>query len=621
VQKAAWSADGSRVVTIAQDATARVYDGATGEPVSVLTDPDDYRLTDVQISADGTVVVTAGFVHQVVRFWNADDGSLLGTIPRSTVDAMALSPDNSLLLLAEQGEGVELWSTHDASLVASYPDDAQSFFTSAVFSSDGSEFVTAGGDGVATVRAADGTLLAKAHHDGAVNAAAFSPDGKLVVTGSDDGTATVTDIGTGTTTATFAGHTGPVSTVAFGPTGDLVASGGRDGQVRLWRPKGGEQVAALVGHRAPVNQVAFNPAGGTVLSASDDSTARVWSVAGATASFPVSSATPVADSFLDAFSTGGRYVVVVAYGEGPTKNQVQTLDAGSGEIRGQFALGDVETLVPSLSADGALTVTTTYDATAIRSTTDGSVVSDVAFPGTPYAAAFDDSAQRVVVVGQAGQAGIYDVTTGRLTTELVGHDPEVEVLGAAFSSDGKRVLTAGVDGTARIWDAESGKQLLQVDAFGAPHSQYEQHSTVALSPDGRLLLTAAGYEGDANLWDARTGDHLSTLEGAKSDLTDVAFSEDGRFIVTSYYTGPVRLWEGHSGRLLATVTDQGVPASAASFVDNQQIALVETPESGSSLTVLDCTVCGDLDSLVALARTRVTRQLTDSEKATYLSGD
>jgi hypothetical protein len=125
VQKAVWSADGSRVVTVAADGTARVYDGRTGEPVSVITDPDDPRLSDVVVSADGSVVVTAGFVHNQVHFWSAADGSLLGTIPRNTVDAMALSPDDSLLLLAEQNQGVELWRTHDASLVASFPEDSQ----------------------------------------------------------------------------------------------------------------------------------------------------------------------------------------------------------------------------------------------------------------------------------------------------------------------------------------------------------------------------------------------------------------------------------------------------------------------------------------------------------------
>ena len=32
-------------------------------------------------------------------------------------------------------------------------------------------------------------------------------------------------------------------------------------------------------------------------------------------------------------------------------------------------------------------------------------------------------------------------------------------------------------------------------------------------------------------------------------------------------------------------------------------------------------VCGDPASLVKLAKTRVTRELTDTERATYLSGD
>jgi WD40 repeat protein len=620
-EKAVWSADGSRVVTVAPDSTARVYDGGTGEPVSVITDADDPRLSDVVISADGSVVVTSGFVHNQVRFWNAADGSLLATIPRETVDAIALSPDNSLLLLAEQGQGVELWSTRDVSLVASFPEDAQSYFTSALFRSDGSAFETAGADGFATVRAVDGTFLAQVRHDATVNAAAFSPDGTQLATASEDGTAKVTEIGTGTALSTFAGHTGSVDAIAFSPSGGLVATGGQDGRVKLWRPRGATEVATLVGHQAPVNDVTFAPADGMVLSASDDSTVRIWSAAGSAAAFPVESASTVEAYNLETLSTEGRYAAVTVLGADiADPDTLETVDVASGAVRGQFTL-EQGTALPALSPDGQFVVTA-GPATSLRRTSDGSLVADLAVTG-PHDAAFDNAGKRVLVVGDEGQAGIYDTESGELVVGLEGHDPAHEVVGAAFSKDGSRALTASVDGTARVWDADTGEQLLEVKAFGPPAGgMYEQYATVALSPDGDVLATAAGYEADAELWDAHTGSHLATLEGVKNgDLKDLGFSDDGRFVVTAPLHGAVRLWDGHSGRLLASVTDPDVDAGAVTFIDHSKIALIGSLNGQESVGVLDCTVCGDLDSLVALAKTRVTRELTDTEKATYLSGD
>jgi WD40 repeat protein len=613
VLKAVWSADGSRLVTIAQDFTARAYDGTTGAPVSVITDPDDNRLQDVVVSADGSVVVTSGFVLNQVRFWSADDGTLLGTIPRTTVDAMALSPDNSTLVLCEQGQGVELWSTADATLIASYPDDGQSFFTSASFSPDGTEFVTAGGDGYAEVRALDGSFLALVQQDGGVEEAAFSPDGTLLATAGDDGTAKVTDIRSDTTIATFSGHTGPVASVAFSPDGSLVASGGQDGVVRLWAPRTGNRVADLVGHKAAVNVVAFGPGNDTVLSASDDSTARVWSTAGPASAFPSHTVLDLRGVDQEVFSSGGDYVTAVAPNHG--QRDVVTLGVRSGEVS-KFPAGDDTASVLAVSADGSLVATTNFDGSTIRRAADGTVVAQVPVTNG-YAAAFDTSGDRVLVVGETGQAGIYGTADGQLVTQLVGHDVANEVVGAAFSADGSQAATASVDGTARVWDAASGKQLLELAAFGPPHHMYEQHSTVAFSPDGTLLLTAAGYEVDAKLWDARTGDPVATLEGRASDLTDLAFSPDGSFIVSATSSGPVRMWDGHSGRALVDVTGSDADVGAIAFADSQ-IALVGTTGGQDALTLLDCTICGDLDSLVALAETRVTRELTDAERATYL---
>ncbi|HET6937914.1 MAG TPA: WD40 repeat domain-containing protein, partial [Nocardioides sp.] len=506
----------------------------------------------------------------------------------------------------------------DASLVASFPDDAQSYFTTAAFSADGSEFVTAGGDGYATVRAIDGRFLSFVQHEAAIDEAAFSPDGHRLATASEDASAKATDIQSGKTLATFTGHTGPVSSVAFNPAGNLVATGGKDGVVRLWRADGGAEVAGLVGHQAPINQVSFAPDGDSLLSASDDSTARVWSTAGSAEAFPEDTTTAVPSAEREAFSPGGGYAAVSWHPDGADGAEVAVFVVATGGLLGQFAPGD-EQLVPAVSADGDLTVTSSFEGATIRRTSDGTAVAQVPVTSV-YAAAFDASEDRVLVVGETGQAGIYRTADGTLLTALVGHDTTREVVGAAFSADGSRAATASVDGTVRVWDTGSGEQLLQLDAFGPPHHMYEQHAVVAFSPDGKLLATGAEYEVDAQLWDARTGARLTTLEGSKSDLVDLAFSADGRFIVTAPRSGSVRLWDGHSGRPLADVTDAGVEAAAATFTDSGGIALVEGGDNGDSLAVLRCTVCGDLDSLVKLAKTRVTRGLTATEKATYLNG-
>jgi WD40 repeat protein len=621
-QEARWSADGSRVVTISQDGTARVYDGVTGAEVSVITDPDENRLTDVAISADGSVVVTAAFVNGQVHAWNAVDGTLLATIPRSTVDRIALSPDNTLLLVVMQGEAVELWSTGDGNLVASYPEDAQGFFDAVAFSPDGSAFVTAGDDGLARVRSIDGTLVADVQHTAAVEAVAFSPDGDRLTTASEDGTARVTDLADGRTLATFAGHAGALDTIAFSPTGKLVATAGEDGVVRLWRPNGGAEVAALVGHRAPVNEVFFSPNGASVLSASDDSTARLWTTTGSAGAFPQRLSTPATDTFSAAFDAGGRYAVLSATDLDDPTTTVRTIDVATGDLSGEFTLADGEYFVPAVSADGTLTLTSDNDSTTrIRRTSDGSLVA--ALPvAHAYDAAFDAAGQRVLVGGDTGSAGIYDTGTGELLTELAGHDPAWEVVGAALTTDGSRALTASVDGTVRIWVADTGMQLLQVEAFQPPGRMYLQHAAVALSPDENVLATSAEYEEDARLWDTETGERLATLEGVKGgSVSDLAFSADGRFILTAALSGAVRLWDGHSGRLLAAVTDAAAGAGAATFTDRSSIAIVGQFDDQSALVVLDCEVCGDLDSLVDLAKTRVTRELTATEKATYLSSD
>jgi len=74
---------------------------------------------------------------------------------------------------------------------------------------------------------------------------------------------------------------------------------------------------------------------------------------------------------------------------------------------------------------------------------------------------------------------------------------------------------------------------------------------VAYSPDGRRIVTA-GEDHTARIWDAVDGRLLATLQGHTGTVEDAAFSPDGQQIVTASHDHTARLWTVE-GRLLAVL--------------------------------------------------------------------
>jgi WD40 repeat protein len=93
-----------------------------------------------------------------------------------------------------------------------------------------------------------------------------------------------------------------------------------------------------------------------------------------------------------------------------------------------------------------------------------------------------------------------------------------------------------------VWDAATGKALLTLT--GHPN----QVNTVAFSPDGKRIVSAGrGREllgpGEVKVWDAGTGQDLFTLRGHKSWVGGVAFSPDGKRIVSASGDRTVKVWD------------------------------------------------------------------------------
>jgi WD40 repeat protein len=120
----------------------------------------------------------------------------------------------------------------------------------------------------------------------------------------------------------------------------------------------------------------------------------------------------------------------------------------------------------------------------------------------------------------------------------------------AVSPDGRWVATGSgqplqaeegdPDFSVRIWDIQTGKELRRF----LGHSHWVM--SVAFSPDGRRVLSGS-YDNSVRLWDLDTGNLLHRLTGHTERVRSVAYSPDGRYALSGSYDKTMRLWDLASG--------------------------------------------------------------------------
>jgi WD40 repeat protein/serine/threonine protein kinase len=277
ILSAAFSPDGTRVITASRDETARVWDASTGQEIAILRG-HDHGVTSAAFSPDGTRVVTGSW-DDTARVWDASTGKQLALLGghESSVNTAAFSPDGTLVVTASSDKTARVWDACNGQQLALLSVHVGSVF-SAAFSPDGTRVVTASEDETAWVWDASTELQPAplVGHKRDVLSAAFSPDGTRVVTASQDNTARVWDASTRKQLAILGGHDGWVLSATFSPDSARVVTASHDTTARVWDTSTGQELARLRGHDSLVSSAAFSPDGTRVVTASSDGTARVW---------------------------------------------------------------------------------------------------------------------------------------------------------------------------------------------------------------------------------------------------------------------------------------------------------------------------------------------------------
>jgi WD40 repeat protein len=109
---------------------------------------------------------------------------------------------------------------------------------------------------------------------------------------------------------------------------------------------------------------------------------------------------------------------------------------------------------------------------------------------------------------------VFDVSTGRLLGEFVGHKQGVR--SAAFSPDGRTLASASDDGTLKLWNVATQQELLTHHRVGA------SMAAVMFSPDNRMLVVGdVPFSGSAG---------IRFYEAPSFERTDRVLGELGRTI-------------------------------------------------------------------------------------------
>ena len=275
--------------------------------------------------------------------------------------------------------------------------------------------------------------------------------------------------------------------VAFAPDGQTLAAGADTGMVQLWAVPSGRRLRQFA-TRAAVVGLAFTPDSTQLLIATVAGTVQIWQVAdGRLLWTRVSGIAPLHSLTLapsgDTFAVGGRY--------------------------GAVSVGPV-------------------------TTTDG--VRPLRPPGPMY------SLTAPIVPRAAPETGVAYTADGHT---LVTSAYNYEFPGGTFGTNLRVPL-----GTLTVWSLDSVPSSRQIDlptigSWGYPGLLFDIRSLAALAVAPIRPIAALSIGTEVWLWRWDNGGGVTTLHGARADVTSLAFTPDGRLLIGGAQDGIVYFWDTH----------------------------------------------------------------------------
>jgi WD40 repeat protein len=537
-----FSADETTIITGDNKGVIKTWNAETGEPLMQLMGHNTH-INDICFDAAGNQIASMAQDSGII-IWDAVTGKKKLSIPLKTFiigNTISFSPNNNYLL-ASTFTSTTVYETKN--FTKQYELKGTIHLNEGInFSSPlNKSFLLIDENDLLLINLQTGKeILRLKGHSSSIKAASFSADGKMIITGSHDQTARLWDAFTGKLLQELSGKSSQVKFAAFGKTDDEIIGVYADHCLRIWDSKKAAFKETVVRNTSPFTAYALSPDKKRIIAGSQDGSLIFWDY--------------------------------------DKEKKPLTVKKHSGKVN------SIE-----FNNDGTRFISSSDDSTGIVwNTANGQLIHILKGHAGPLMhAAISYDGNKAITASFGMGAKLWNLHTGQLISNL--GNPGGLCMQTSFSPDGKRIIIAAFDNVllfdslgnfiaqtekiqaVRISFAKfspDGNYLIVVFknnipglyayalnlATGIPvilKGHKAQINNLAFSSDGKKLLTAS-EDKTIICWDYTTGKVLNSFNGHNNSVNVVRFSKDDQYIVSASDDNFLKVWKVDDGKLIYSI--------------------------------------------------------------------